>query len=120
MGLENTNTIAIIRQTKLTPSSLPKVGRTRGANTFPLRNQSLALESLKDQLGFLVTIILGGDSLYPQSKQKTPKPIEDRRDAALRPRGCDRMATPLGTLGLSLVIVFYYAMCCCFFFFCYE
>jgi hypothetical protein len=37
-----------------------------------------------------VTIILGGDSLYPQqSKQKTPKSTEDRRDAALRSRGCD-------------------------------
>jgi len=45
------------------------LGRTRGANTFPLRNQSLALEFLKDQLGFLVTIILGGDSLI-QNKEK--------------------------------------------------
>jgi len=59
------------------------------ANTFPLRNQSLALESLKDQLGFLVTIILGGDSFT--NKTKTPKPIEDRRDAALRSRGCDKI-----------------------------
>jgi len=39
-----------------------------GANTFPLRNQSFALESLKDQLGFLVTIILGGDSHFTQNK----------------------------------------------------
>jgi hypothetical protein len=52
-----------------------------GANTFPLRNQSLALESLKDQLGFLVTIILGGDSFIHETKK--PKSIEDRRDAAL-------------------------------------
>ena len=51
-----------------TPSSLPLVGRTRGVNTFPLRNQSLALESLKDQLGFLVTIILGGDSFIHKNK----------------------------------------------------
>jgi len=41
-----------------------------GVNTFPLRNQSLALESLKDQLGFLVTIILGGDSLIHNKKQR--------------------------------------------------
>jgi len=34
-----------------------------------------------------VTIILGGDSLYSQSKQKTLKSIEDRRDAALRREG---------------------------------
>jgi hypothetical protein len=53
MGPENTNIIAI--KANQTPSSLPQVGRTRGANTFPLRNQSLVLESLKDQLGFLVT-----------------------------------------------------------------
>ena len=52
-----------------TPSSLPQVGHTRGANTFPLRNQSLALESLKDQLGFLVTIILDGDSFIHKNKQ---------------------------------------------------
>jgi hypothetical protein len=45
-----------------TPSSLPYVGLTRGANTFPLRNQSLALEFMKDQLGFLMTKILGCDS----------------------------------------------------------
>jgi len=44
MGLENTNTM--------------------GADTFPLRNQFLALESLKHQLGFVVTIILDDDSLY--------------------------------------------------------
>jgi hypothetical protein len=39
-----------------------------GVKTFPLHNQSLALESLKDQLCFLVTIILGGDSLIHKTK----------------------------------------------------
>jgi len=48
-------------------------------NIFPLRNQSLDLESLKDQLEFLVTIILDDDSLYPQNKQKTLKSIDSRR-----------------------------------------
>jgi hypothetical protein len=43
---------------------------------------------MKDQLWFLVTKILGGDFLI-DNKQKTPKSIEDRRDAALRLRGCD-------------------------------
>jgi hypothetical protein len=69
-----------------------------GANTFPLYNQSLALESLnqslaleslKDQLGFLVTIILGGDSLFSQNKKtrnQCPAPGEGRRDAALHAR----------------------------------
>ena len=52
-----------------TPSSLPQVEHTKGANTFPLRNQSLALESLKDQLGFLVTIILGGESFIHKNKK---------------------------------------------------
>ena len=56
-----------------TPSNLPQVGHTKGAKTFPLRNQYLALEYLKDQLGFLVTIILGGDS--PFHKTKTPTSI---------------------------------------------
>jgi hypothetical protein len=49
-----------------------------GANTFHLRNQSLALESLKDQLGFLVTIILGGDSFIHKKN---------------RPRNQSRIAT---------------------------
>jgi hypothetical protein len=44
-----------------------------GANTFPLRNQFLALESVKDQLGFVVTIILGGDFLIHKTKQKKPE-----------------------------------------------
>ena len=46
------------------------MGRTRSANIFPLYNQSPVLESLKDQLGFLVTIILGGDSLIHKNKKK--------------------------------------------------
>jgi len=54
-----------------------------------------------------VTIILGGDSLI--HKTKTPKSIpahgEGRRDVELS-RGCDRMTTPLGSLGLGLVIFF--------------
>jgi len=41
-----------------------------GANTFPLRNQFFALESVKDQLGFLMTIILGGDFLIHKTKKK--------------------------------------------------
>jgi hypothetical protein len=65
MGLENTNTIAIIRQTKHQAVYL-KVGRTRSAKTFHLHNQSLALESLKDQLGFLVIKILCDDSFIPK------------------------------------------------------
>jgi hypothetical protein len=66
------------------------VGRTRGAKTFPLRNQSLALESLKDQLGFLVTIILGGDSFFHQTKTPTSIPAtrKDCRDVELS-RGYD-------------------------------
>ena len=65
-----------------TPSSLPQVGRTRGANTFPLRNQSLALESLKDQLRFLETKILGGDSKEPnqQNRTKRKSPVECRKN----------------------------------------
>ena len=80
MGLENTKHHSNYGANK-TPSNLTQVGRTRGANTFPLRNQSIALESLKDQLGFLVIKIPGGDSLL-HKKQKTPKSIEDRRSAA--------------------------------------
>jgi hypothetical protein len=53
-----------------------------GVNTFPLRNQSLTLQSLKDQLGFLVTIIPGGDSLI--HKTKKPKSIEGRREGATK------------------------------------
>jgi hypothetical protein len=45
-----------------------------GAKTFPLRNQSIALESLKDQLGFLVTLILGGDSLFHNRNTPTINP----------------------------------------------
>ena len=68
---------------------------TRGANTFPLRNQSLALESLKDQLGFLVTIILGGDSfIHKNKKPEINSPLPGMV-----------AAMPLGTLGLGLVIV---------------
>ena len=64
------------------------VGRTSGANTFPLRNQSLALESLKDQLGFLVTIILGGDSLIHKQKKR---PRNQSRVRRAPPRGCDKI-----------------------------
>ena len=45
------NIMAIIKQIK-TSSSLSQVGRIRGAKTFPLRNQSLTRESLKDQFRF--------------------------------------------------------------------
>ena len=80
---------------------------TRGANTFPLRNQSLALESLKDQLGFLVTIILGDDSfIHKNKKPEINSPLPGMVAAMPRSaQGCKRMATPLGTLGLGLVIV---------------
>jgi hypothetical protein len=53
-----------------------------------------------------VTIILGGDSLIHKNKNpeiKFPAPGRVCHDAALM-RGCNRMATPLGTLGLGLVI----------------
>ena len=52
-----------------------------------------------------MTIILGGDSL----SHKRNKDPETNRGSS---RGCDRMATPLGTLGLSLVIVFFIIMLC--------
>ena len=96
-----------------TPSNLPQVGRIRGADTFPLRNQSLALESLKDQLRFLVTKILGGDSKEPnqQNRTKRKSPVECRKTNFHFFLGCDRMATPLGTLGLSLICLFVYVMC---------
>jgi hypothetical protein len=66
------------------------VGCTRGAKTFPLHNQFLALKSLKDQLGFLVTIILGGDSFIYKTKtpKSIPAPGKGRHDIALS-RGCD-------------------------------
>ena len=115
MGLENTNTIAI--RANQTPSSLPQLGHTRGANTFPLRNQSLALESLKDQFGFLVTKILDGDSKEPNQQNKTKKSPSNAARIFLT---CDRMATPLGTLGLSLVIVFFIMLCVVVFLFYYE
>jgi hypothetical protein len=75
-----------------TPSSLRYVERTRGANTFPLCNQSLALESLKDQLGFLITIILSGNSLIKQNKNfDMESPLPERVVATPRPaRGCDK------------------------------
>jgi len=48
--------------------------------------------------------ILGGDSLIQKQKNKDPEINRGspRRHAPLR--GCDRMANPLGTLGLGLVI----------------
>ncbi|KAJ6859750.1 hypothetical protein NC651_036139 [Populus alba x Populus x berolinensis] len=48
--------------------------RTRGAKTLLLCNQSFALESLKDQLSFLMIIILGGDSLFHKTKTPTSIP----------------------------------------------
>jgi len=52
-----------------------------------------------------VTIILGGDSLFHKTKTPTSIPAtrEGRLDVELS-RGYDRMATPLGTLGLGLVV----------------
>jgi len=46
---------------------------------------TLALESLKDQLGFLVTIILDDDSLIHKTKtpKSIPAPGEGRRNVAL-------------------------------------
>jgi hypothetical protein len=77
------------------PSSLSKVGRIRGAKTFNLHNQSLALESLKDQLGFLMTIILGSDSLFHKTKTLTsfPAPRKGRCNATLL-RGCYKGEKP--------------------------
>jgi hypothetical protein len=51
-----------------------------------------------------VNIILGGDSLFHKTKTPTSIPAtrKGRRDVELS-RGYDRMATPLGTLGLGLV-----------------
>ena len=86
MRLENTNIIAIIKANQ-TPSSLSQVGRTRGANTFPLRNQSLALESLKDQLGFLVTKYQVATPLFTKTKKPEINRGSPRRRAPLR--GCD-------------------------------
>ena len=52
-----------------------------------------------------MTLILGGDSLFDKTKTPTPTPAtrKGRRDVELS-RGYDRMATPLGTLGLGLVV----------------
>jgi hypothetical protein len=49
-------------------------------------NNTITIRSVKDQLRFLVTIILGGDS-FLHKKQKTPKSTEDRHDTALRRKG---------------------------------
>jgi hypothetical protein len=57
---------------------LPYPGDT---NTFPLRNQSLPLESLKDQLEFLVIKILGGDSFIHKNENKK-RPRNKSRVAA--------------------------------------
>jgi len=46
-----------------------------------------------------VTKILDGDSIIHKTKK-----TRNQSRAAAPPRGCDRMATPLGTLGLGLVI----------------
>ena len=91
------NIMAIIKQIK-TSSSLSQVGRIRGAKTFPLRNQSLTRESLKDQFRF------------PSDRNTRWRlPFHERLDpstlnfpphagrVAATPRssflGCDRMAT---------------------------
>jgi hypothetical protein len=50
-----------------------------------LRNQSPALESLKDQLGFLVTKILGGDSFI---QKKDPEINRGSPRFAARVRQC--------------------------------
>jgi hypothetical protein len=73
----------------------------------------LPLESLKDQLGFLVTTILGGDSFIHKNK----RPRNQSRVAAT-PRSAERvrqdgdstrdLRTKLGNC------FFYYAMCCFF------
>ena len=53
----------------------------------------------------MTIIILGGDSLFHKTKTPTSIPAtkKGRRDVELL-RGYDRMATPLGTLGLGLVV----------------
>jgi hypothetical protein len=58
-----------------------------GAKTFHLCNQSLALEYLKDQLGFLVTIILGGNSLIHKNKKpRNQFPAPEKVAATSSPR----------------------------------
>ena len=87
-----------------------------GANTFPLRNQSLALESLKDQLGFLVTIILGGDSLLHKKQRPRNQPMvaatpRSAREGATGWRLHWGLRTRLGNLfvyAVLLVFVFLY------------
>ena len=74
--------------------SLPQVRRTRGANTFPLRNQSPTLESLTRPVQPGVPSDPqqpGGDSFSTPLRE--PGSLSGRRVAT-----CDGMTTPLGTV----------------------
>ena len=66
------------------------------------------LESLKDWLGFLVTIILGDDSLIQPKTSRTCLE-KGHYDVTLLRGGSGKMTTPLGILGLNFVL-FVYAM----------
>jgi hypothetical protein len=63
-----------------------------------------------------VTIILGGDSpnkTFSPKRTWCQKPVLFPQDenyfASRRDVGCDRMTTPLGTLGLSFVVFFVFS-----------
>jgi len=83
MGLKNINTIAIIGKKKH-PAAYLRYGVLGVLKPSLYATSPLALESLKDQLGFLVTIILGGDSLFTKQRPRHYSPHgEGRRDIAL-------------------------------------
>ena len=73
-------------------SSLPQVGRTRDAKTFPLRNQSRTLESLKNQFRFPSNHNIRWGLPFHKNKDQIPSLISptNREGCRALVEGCDK------------------------------